>query len=279
MTFQQKDSPWEGAIRSAAAIWSPRLKCRQRVSHQLIHISDWLPTFTKMAGVTVDGPIDGKNVFSALSYNLPSPRNQLLCHHDAAVPYMAYIQNNFKLVSGTTYNGTYDDWLYEPIDPSEENAMFGDHYSEFILKSNVGKALLKFAGSNKCKGQRYVGARTDSITADEINEIRRKATITCNGYTPPTNTSVTVCNPIEEPCLFDIENDPCETTNLAKEFPEIVRKLQAKLNYYGSIAKPIRNKPGDPRSDPANFGGIWTWWYDELNISTSASGEISNKFQ
>ncbi len=45
MFFQQKESPWEGAMRSAAAIWSPLLQNRERTSNQLFHISDWLPTF------------------------------------------------------------------------------------------------------------------------------------------------------------------------------------------------------------------------------------------
>lgn len=43
--FQQKQSPWEGAVRSAGAIWSPLLQSRERTSNQLFHISDWLPTF------------------------------------------------------------------------------------------------------------------------------------------------------------------------------------------------------------------------------------------
>ena len=106
-------------------------------------------------------------------------------------------------------------------------------------------------------------------------EIRQKAKVTCNGYTPPNNNSIWSCDPIKSPCLFDISNDPCETTNLASILPDFVMKLQSKLDYYGNIAKPMRNKPGDRRSDPANFGGIWTWWYDELNISTNNSGKFA----
>ncbi|KAJ6648070.1 Arylsulfatase B [Pseudolycoriella hygida] len=63
----QKESPWEGAVRSAAVIWSSLLKNRERTSNQLFHISDWLPTFAALAGVTVDRPIDGKNIWEALS--------------------------------------------------------------------------------------------------------------------------------------------------------------------------------------------------------------------
>lgn len=61
-----------------------------------------------------------------------------------------------------------------------------------------------------------------------------------------------MCNALNEPCLFDIENDPCEITNLATKFPDIMMELENKLKYYGNIAKPIRNQPEDPRCNPAN---------------------------
>lgn len=254
-------------MRSAAAIWSTRLKRRQRVSNQMIHISDWLPTFAKIAGVNVDGPIDGKNVWSALSYDLKSPRREVLVHYDQATPYMAYIADNYKIVSGTTYKGAYDRWLSKPIDTDEQNATFGDHYSEAILSSSVGQVLSKYSRTHKTQSQNEVQNDMEIISNEEIVEIRSKAQVTCNGHMPPANNSNQACNPIISPCLFDIFSDPCETTNLAKQFPDILMKLEAKLNYYGRIAQPIRNKPADPRCDPANFGGIWTWWYDELNTT------------
>lgn len=47
---QMKNSPWEGAMKGVAAVWSPLIKKPQRVSNQLMHISDWLPTFFSAAG-------------------------------------------------------------------------------------------------------------------------------------------------------------------------------------------------------------------------------------
>lgn len=240
----------------------------------MIHISDWLPTFAKIAGVDIDGSVDGKNVWNALSYNLPSPRREILAHHDPVVPFMAYISDNFKLVSGSTYKGLYDRWLSEPIDRSEENSTFGTNYSEAILASNAGQVLLKYSTTKRNLFQNWLGTDSGPISNDEITEIRLKAQISCNGFTPPSNNSIWACDPIVSPCLFDIFSDPCETTNLASQFPGIVRNLQSKLDYYGKIAEPIRNKPGDPRSNPANFGGIWTWWYDELNVTASNSGKL-----
>lgn len=41
---------WEGGIRGTAFIWSSLLKRRKRVSHQLMHVTDWLPTLYSAAG-------------------------------------------------------------------------------------------------------------------------------------------------------------------------------------------------------------------------------------
>lgn len=242
-----------------SAIWSPMLKNRERVSNQLIHISDWLPTLARMAGIKITDHIDGKNIWNALSYNLPSPRTEILCHYDAKAPYKAYISGNYKYVSGSTYNGTYDKYLSAPNEISEENVAFRDNYAESVLASDAGKALSKYALT---------------IEHEEINEIRKKAKVTCNGHSPPHENSSEYCDPIKSPCLFDIIDDPCETTNLAAQLPQMMAEIEEKVEYYGKIAKPIRNKPHDERANPAHFGGIWTWWFDELEISTNSGRTV-----
>lgn len=269
--FQQKHSPWQGAVRSAASIWSDRLQYRQRVSDQMVHITDWLPTFAKIAGVEINDQIDGIDVWDALSNNKPSPRREILVHYDGdkSEPFMAYIRDNFKLISGTTNKGQYDGWLSDPTDSSEQNATFGEFYGHAILSSNAGKALSKYSKMKRNQYQTKEISHLQIISTEGISEIRSKAQVTCNGHKKPEPNSINACNPLETVCLFDILNDPCETTNVASEFPEIVSKLKEKLDYYGSVAKPPRNQPLDTRSDPANFGGIWTWWYDLMKYTSS----------
>lgn len=43
---------WEGGIRGSALVWSPLFKTNnsQRVSNDLMHITDWLPTLLEAAG-------------------------------------------------------------------------------------------------------------------------------------------------------------------------------------------------------------------------------------
>lgn len=247
----------------AAAIWSPLLKYRQRVSNQLIHITDWLPTFAKIAGVPLNRRIDGKNVWSALSRDLPSPRKEILNHYDPIEPYMAIRSDNYKYVFGSTYSGLYDKWLSTTSKPDEENQLFATSYGENVLASDAGLALLPYSNS---KSKQNPHSR---MTATEVNDIRRKAKISCNGLRPAANNSFFACDAVTAPCLFDLENDPCETSNIAALYPHIVKLLENRLEHFKNMSETPRNVPGDPRSNPQNFGGVWTSWYDELHIQSS----------
>ena len=46
-----KATYWEGGMRATGFIWSPLLKHKRRVSNQLIHVTDWLPTIMHVAGL------------------------------------------------------------------------------------------------------------------------------------------------------------------------------------------------------------------------------------
>lgn len=235
----------------------------------MIHVSDWLPTFAKIAGVSLDGKIDGKNVWSALSRDLPSPRKDLLCHYDQIEPYKAYISGNYKYVSGSSYSGKYDYWI-QFNNETEENEYFKKNYASELIASDVGRALAKFVESSA----KSTHKKTMPISNDEINEFRRRARITCNGKLPPSSDNPSaVCNAIVAPCLFDLRNDPCETTNLASAMPKLLSRLEREVYYYGRIAKQPRNKPGDPNSNPAFYNGTWTWWYDEIG-NNGRSGRL-----
>lgn len=218
----------------------------------MVHISDWLPTFSKLAGVKVNRKIDGKDIWSSLSYNIPTPRSDVLCNLDKDIGYASYVRGKYKYINGSTYNGLYDKWL-SSNNATEENIDFRNNYGQRIMNSKVGRALLKYSHGT-CK-----------LTARRIVAIRAEAVVTCNGKTPPAN-GPSKCSPLESPCLFNVIEDPCETTNIAHLQPNILRSMSLEVERLVSISKPARNKPSDPRANPGQFNGTWTWWFDELNI-------------
>lgn len=98
-----KGTLFEGGIRTVAFIWSPLIAQSGRVSSDLIHITDWLPTLFIAAGGDIgllDPDIDGIDQWSSLMYDLPSPRNDILLNIDEESRNAALRFYNWKLVVG-----------------------------------------------------------------------------------------------------------------------------------------------------------------------------------
>lgn len=225
------------------------------MSNQLIHISDWLPTFAKLAGVRVRKNIDGINIWNALSNDLPSPRLDLLINVDNDEPYSSFIRGNYKYINGSRYSGFYDTWLSSEY---EENTDFKQYYGDHIVNSLTGRAISKFS-----KGlSRVTVRRAESLRAD--------AKVTCNGRVPAKD-GPSVCNPTVSPCLFNIVADPCETTNLAYLLPATLQVMKTESEHYQKIAAKPRNKPSDPLANPGLYNGTWTNWFDVQQIPGIAS--------
>ncbi|OQV16695.1 Arylsulfatase B [Hypsibius exemplaris] len=111
-----KSSQWEGGLRTTAALWSPLLELKGRVSTELYHISDWLPTFIRLAGGSPIDNLDGYDIWDSISKGLPSPRKEILHQIDPVWGEYALRWNQYKLISGSHANAAgyrIDKW-YDP---------------------------------------------------------------------------------------------------------------------------------------------------------------------
>ena len=62
--------------------------------------------------------------------------------------------------------------------------------------------------------------------------------------------------------LFNITADPHERNDVSASFPDVVSKLKQRIEVYNSTHVEQLRPDFDPKSDPSNFGGVWTPWLD-----------------
>jgi len=243
----QKHSGWEGGIRTNAIVYAPFLKNFGVVRDQLMHVSDWLPTFGEVAGFKVPANIDGKSQWKIINSGGRAVRNEVV-HIDNVLNFGSLINGNLKLVDGTLLNGMYDGWLSSlgtPLNVSQEA------YASNVMNSVASKAI----GSK---------LKTETIT-----NIRSKAFVTC------TNTIRKVpCNLLLKRCLFNIVNDPCEENNIANVQRADMRQMETLYRRWKLATVPTRRKMAEKDCDPINFNKTWNWWHSD-SVEKSFFGLLS----
>lgn len=99
-----KNTLWEGGVRGVAVMWTHKIgQGSIRLSKQMMHISDWLPTLYAAAGGDVrdlGDKLDGYNMWDALGKEQPSPRAEVLHNIDDIFANAALTVNDWKLVKG-----------------------------------------------------------------------------------------------------------------------------------------------------------------------------------
>ncbi|KAL6419849.1 hypothetical protein ACFW04_011150 [Cataglyphis niger] len=253
-------------VRGVAVLWSPRLRKTARVCDDLMHITDWLPTLYTIAGGDVRdlGEIDGVNQWCMLNDSFPSARDRLLLNIDEVSKTEGAIYKQFKLIRGSVEDGYYDGYYRDiermPNDPRKslhEKAYKNmPPYTDTILKSVVSKSITHHLG--------------DPVTQPStIIQLRREATVNCQ----PRDSFIT-CNVTE--CLFDINNDPCETRNIAKQYSRISRELDKYLEHYGIIVKKQIKIPVDWLADPRRTNNTWEPWVISSEIILNNSAQLAS---
>ena len=194
-----KDTLWEGGVRGASWVWSPRLKSAPRVSRQMMNIQDWLPTLLTAAGTSAGlENIDGLDQWEALSRNSSPPRNLMLHNIDDRRLISALRVGDWKLLKGTSYDGAWDGW-YGPAGREE-----GTYSLAMVRQSQAARVLER---------------RGLPLPEDEVMlRLRQEADVSCR-Y----NASTNPCDPRQEVCLFKLTEDPCEQNNLVFQYPDVVK--------------------------------------------------------
>uniref|UniRef100_T1I2L4 Sulfatase domain-containing protein n=2 Tax=Rhodnius prolixus TaxID=13249 RepID=T1I2L4_RHOPR len=231
-----KNTLWEGGVRGAALVWSPLLKNSSRVSNQMIHISDWLPTLLSAAKAKHRIPegLDGLDLWNSLSHGTLSHRSFILHNIDDIDNNSALTIGHWKIVRGTTYQGSWDGW-YGPSGRSDGRVYDVDG----VIKSTAGQAIVPF---------------TKALIPETILNLRDEAEIKCNFSKQPQR----ACLPLKMPCLFNIKEDPCELNNVAPIYPDLTKRLLEELSKLNETALPAGNLPIDQRGNPKFWNNIWT---------------------
>lgn len=240
-----KNTLWEGGVKVPAFMWSPQFQQNPRIALQLMHISDWLPTLYTAAGGDVSRlplNIDGVDQWSSITLNTPSRRDTVLINIDENARNAAIRKDSWKLIIGKSENGTRDGYYGQvqatKVPPFNYNAIVESKaYQSIQLISRT----LFVPISNTFK----------------MRSMRQQATIQCG-----VNLSPMAVSPCENgPCLFNLENDPCEQVNVAYSRQDISSQLYELLKYFRTTLVPQINKPVDTlQADPKRFNDTWAPW-------------------
>lgn len=122
-------------------------------------------------------------------------------------------------VSGSIEGGHYDGYYGDsgrniPIENKKSNEQTEVlSYTDTVLKSSVSQSITYYLG----------GPVTQPST---MNQLRQEATVYCRPNISYYN-RFTTCNVTE--CLFDINNDPCETKNIAQQYPRVRKAMISRV--------------------------------------------------
>ena len=269
-----KSTLWEGGTRATGFIWSPLLEKSRYHSRHMMHVVDWLPTLLSAAGFDMNrlpSNLDGIDQWTVLSRKTSSARTEFLYNIDPKEPTAAIRIRDMKLIYGLGSTALFDGW-YRPeqlaknvnisyMDTGDLDDPYLNPYNKLIVDTDGAKNMPDQAHDAHTESAPDDMFHSDlvSILADigRYNITPSPAILNCSHR--PANYS-TNCKPAVKPCLFDVIKDPCEFNNIAKQRPDIVKRLFSRIVLYKRYMVAPKNKKPDPRGFPYYHNGVWVPW-------------------
>ncbi|XP_049275425.1 arylsulfatase B [Rhipicephalus sanguineus] len=254
-----KLSLWEGSLRAAAFVWSPLLDNSPRVSTDLMHVSDWLPTLYSAAGGDIEGlgNIDGVDMWQALHMVGLSPRTELLHDIDADAGTAAIRYEDYKLVVGSygdPWDGRYEVHSFPTFVLTATNVLT-EKCPQVIGSSGPQRDLDEMQAESRTARVLSRFYHDPRLVERGSSEWRREATVDCGRDASTTNFASG-----EPSYLYNLKEDPCELHNLANESSKMVSFLLEKLSAYRESARPEIVGDVDERGYPEKHNGVWAPW-------------------
>ncbi|KAH8405014.1 hypothetical protein KR222_003147 [Zaprionus bogoriensis] len=249
----QKNTPWEGGVRVAGAIWSPLLQARGNPFTQPIYVGDFLPTLAHAAGIELPESLklDGIDLWPQLSGPKDAvhvPR-EILHSLDDEWRVSSLMLGQWKYVNGTTAAGFNDNVLtYRELDELDPRA---SRYVVEVRNSPASRALARYD--------------LQRLTQTRVNSLIRSAAVRCGNMQRG-------CNALLEECLYDLGEDPCESNNLAysERHAEVLRSLRDRVAQLRAGAVRPGNRPSARQADPSLHDCTW----DNFEVKKAGAGKL-----